>query len=200
MQPRFPPPGGPPQAPGYPPGYNPYQYPPEATYPGGVPQRYPMMPPPPGYPMMPNMPMPMNPYGMVPMHGMPPMHMMSRGIPGFAPQPLPMQHVSSTAPVPQVIVGAPVLRTSVISAPPAFSSTAAVSANNISLFNNSNANCVFVNPTSDILNRTIFGNAMAGLPLTIYCGKIPSDFEDSKLAKMFEASSAFLALCYVFLT
>jgi hypothetical protein len=63
--------------------------------------------------------------------------------------------------------GQPVLR------PPTNIATvmAMSSANNMNLFNNINTNCSFINATSDLLNKQIFTNALAGLPLTVFVGK-----------------------------
>eukprot|EP01033_Poteriospumella_lacustris_P010613 gene10613-7554_t len=55
-----------------------------------------------------------------------------------------------------------------------------------STFNAVNTNCVFINPTSDVLNRTIFTNSMAGLPLSLFIGNVPLDVEDLKLLKVVE--------------
>ncbi len=76
--------------------------------------------------------------------------------PGAMPVPLP-NSVGN-----QVLIGNPISK-----AP----STIGFSANNISVFNTNNTNSCFVNPTSDLLNRHIFSNAHAGLPLTIFVGK-----------------------------
>lgn len=41
----------------------------------------------------------------------------------------------------------------------------------INAFNNGNATAVFVNPTSNLLNKGIFTNPNAGMPLMLYLGK-----------------------------
>jgi hypothetical protein len=74
------------------------------------------------------------------------------------------------------IVAAPAIRTntSVVAAPvtTAAAATALMSATQITSFNAVNNHCVFINPTSDILNRTIFTHAAAGLSITIYAGTV----------------------------
>lgn len=67
----------------------------------------------------------------------------------------------------------------------------------MSTFNASNNACVFINATSDHLNRTIFGNAHAGLPLTLYCGNVPLDFEDLRLLKVSISFVILVLLCCI---
>lgn len=42
------------------------------------------------------------------------------------------------------------------------------------------------NSTSNLLHKHIFQNAFAGLPVTLFIGRIPLDFEDAKLSRMLE--------------
>ncbi len=49
------------------------------------------------------------------------------------------------------------------------------------------------NNTSNLLHKHIFTNAFAGLPVTLFIGKIPLDFEDAKLGRMLEV--IYCALC-----
>jgi hypothetical protein len=68
----------------------------------------------------------------------------------------------------QVVVGAPVMR-----GPSSIANIVQMqTSNNMNLFNNINTNSSFINQTSDMLNKTIFCNAFAGLSLTIFVGKI----------------------------
>ena len=55
----------------------------------------------------------------------------------------------------------------------------------INIFNG-NTTATDINNTSNILHRHIFSNAHAGLPLTLFIGKIPLEFEDGRLARMVE--------------
>lgn len=81
----------------------------------------------------------------------------------------------------------------------------------MNVFNNSNPSAVFVNATSDLLNKHMFTNPAAGLTLTLYIGShfvyifyfiyfllyyltifltilggVPLDFPDALLIKMVE--------------
>lgn len=164
-----------------------------------------------GAPMMPFPPhMPPRP-GMMPPHPFPGMPGMIPGMvpgmmpgmpfprPGFPPPVAPLAVPSPTAaqPLPPplaplaaptaaapatVISAAPVLRVP----PGAPTPTAAATNQVLQNFNVSNTQCVFINPTSDLLNRSIFNNAMAGLPLTIFCGNVPRSLEDKVLLRIFE--------------
>ena len=74
--------------------------------------------------------------------------------------------------------GAPVLRTAAAPAPPAPlpltpAPTVVISAaSGIHDFNFSNPAAVFMNATSSLLNKDIFNNPAAALPLTVYIGEL----------------------------
>lgn len=167
--------------------------------PHGMPGRPMMMPP--GFPMHPGM------HGMPGMPGMPGMMPMMPMFPGFQmppgmmhpgmfpPRGPPMQTVVSAAPVlnnpPRkqhtlnmlwlFVPSDPALAANMVHFP-AVSGPGA-----LSQFNANNPSSA-ANQTSNLLNRHIFSNALAGLPLNIVVVKIPLDFEDGKLAKIFEVS------------
>lgn len=152
-------------------------------------------------PYAPMMPPHMAPGGMI--MPPPPPHMMQhhQQLPPRFAMPPPLQPLGA----PQVISSAPVLYSAPPTVggplplaplglpPPPIPSATAISANHMSTFNASNNACVFINATSDHLNRTIFGNAHAGLPLTLYCGNVPLDFEDLRLLKV---SISFVTLMF----
>lgn len=197
MQPRFPPPPGglPPPAfippmpgmvvpsgglpPGIPPphmvpGYPGHLgYPPQHLMPGmmmpGVPPRFP-----------PNMSMPVPPYAAGPLP-VPPLIPGVQAIGGVRPiggvVPIGgVRPIGGVAPIGLVPpIAAPVLPVQpLVPLAPAVIPTTTINTPQ------------FINPTSDFLNRSIFTNAVAGLPLTIFLGNVPLDLEDLKLLKIVE--------------
>jgi hypothetical protein len=166
MQPRGFPPGFP-LVPGMPP------HPGAAVLPSppmvhGQPFPFPYLPQAPGaLPLVPGTPLPLVP-GAFP----PRLPVLPPQMPGF-PYPLAASTSSvSAAPVlsgsSQVVVGAPVMR-----GPSSIANIVQMqTSNNMNLFNNINTNSSFINQTSDMLNKTIFCNAFAGLSLTIFVGKV----------------------------
>eukprot|EP01039_Chlorochromonas_danica_P007117 gene7117-7869_t len=181
-------------------GYPPFPLPPGVLLPpGSYPPGYllPPAPAPPGLPgmMPPFLPPPGAPYGMVPgllpPGGLPPRLVYPLGLPPVAPPP-PAPTLGPPAGfglAPQVIASAaPVLR--IPPAPsltPSSSSSSINASNSMQVFNTNNTQFAFLTQTSNLLNRHIFTNAQAGLPITIVAVNIPLDFPDNKLAKMFEA-------------
>lgn len=97
---------------------------------------------------------------------------------------------------PQVIASAaPVLRLPPAPALTPSSASASINASNsMQVFNTNNTQFAFLTQTSNLLNRHIFTNAQAGLPITIVAVNIPLDFPDNKLAKMFEVGLLLLLL------
>ncbi len=177
---------------GYP--FPPGTVPPPHMIPGmpGMPMMPPGMPPPPG--MRPMMPpgMPMMP-GMIPgmMPGMPPMPGMLPP-PMFAPHGMPMPApgtVAAMAPPVLAAAAAPTTASVTAAAAAPMLVTPSASLANCNLFSINNAQAPFMlhNPAyCDALNRHVFMNPMAGLPITLYVGNLPLDLEDTKLVKIFE--------------
>eukprot|EP00981_Chlorochromonas_danica_P003841 scaffold725_cov162-Ochromonas_danica.AAC.27 len=167
-------------------GYPPFPLPPGVLLPpGSYPPGYllPPAPAPPGLPgmMPPFLPPPGAPYGMVPgllpPGGLPPRLVYPLGLPPVAPPP-PAPTLGPPAGfglAPQVIASAaPVLR--IPPAPsltPSSSSSSINASNSMQVFNTNNTQFAFLTQTSNLLNRHIFTNAQAGLPITIVAGTPP---------------------------